>query len=231
MIDKAVCLGLDKRKDMWPKLKDQVKRHLDLDLEIFVAGDGSDNELVYDHVDTKQVGMDFIYTHNQAHYNAYLCHKKIFVKAMAQHVRRLLFLEDDAYLVEDRMHLLSDPKCQAVLDAENWDIIYLGWWQKRTGYTSEDREDLEDIWKHHKLFNIEPVPHVPFLQHETCGLHGVLLSWRILPALATADYGPIDCFLHKNFNRFKAYFMWPKIIHTYSTWSYCENDMCNRNVI
>lgn len=30
MIEKVVCLGLDKRKEMWPKLQEQVQRCLGL---------------------------------------------------------------------------------------------------------------------------------------------------------------------------------------------------------
>jgi hypothetical protein len=231
MIDKMVCLGLDKRKDMWPKLQEQVQRCLGIPLEIFVCGDGNDIILKYDHIDTNDIGIDFRYTRNKAHYNAYLCHKKIFHDAYESGVNNLLFLEDDAYLIEDRMRLLYEDKCKEVIESNRWDVIYLGWWQKRTGYLSEDREDLEDIWQRHKLFNIEEVPHPPFLQHETCGLHGILISRPILKVLANASYGPIDCFLHQNFNLLRAYFMWPKVVHTYSTWSYCENNMCNRNVI
>lgn len=231
MIDRIVCLGLDKRKDMWPKLQEQVQRCFGMPLEIFVAGDGDDPELKYDHIDTHNIGSDFIYTRSKGHYNAYLCHKKIFAKAIADRANSILFLEDDAYIVEDRIHLLFDQKCQHIIQNSLWDLIYLGWWQKRAGYVSEDREDLEDVWKRYQLFNIEPVPHVPFLQHETCGLHGVIIRQPLLRWLANAAYGPIDCFLHQHFNEINAYFMWPKVVHTYSTWSYCENDMCNRNQI
>lgn len=231
MIDKVVCLGYDKRKDMWAKLADQVNRCLHKHLEIFIAGDGQDQELKYDHIDTNNIGNDFIYTRNKSHYNAYLCHKEIFTQAVQDGVNTLLFLEDDAYIIEDRVHLLWEYKCHKIITSDCWDIIYLGWWQKRAGYVSEDREDLEDVWKRYQLFNIEPVPHVPFLQHETCGLHGVLLRAPLIKQLSHAQYGPIDSFLHKHFSTIDAYFMWPKVIHTYSTWSYCENDMCHRNEI
>jgi len=46
MIDKIVCLGLDKRKNMWSKLQNQVQLCFNQPLEIFVTGDGNDTELI-----------------------------------------------------------------------------------------------------------------------------------------------------------------------------------------
>lgn len=228
---KAVCLGLDKRKDMWSELSNQVKQLLGIDLEIFVAGNGSNIDLNYNHIDTDQIGYDFTYTRNPSHYNAYLCHKKIFQQAVDNDVDILLFLEDDAYIIAQRISLLNTDEVSSFIFKQNWDVIYLGWWMKRTGYISEDREDLEEVWLKHGLYGINKVPTRPYLQHECCGLHGILINRTILKQLTNAEYGPIDTYLHTNFNKINAYFLWPKLIHTHSTWSYCENSMCNRNLI
>ncbi len=229
---KVSCLCLDKRKDMWLVLKEQVKRVLNQDMETFIVGDGSDETLIYDHVDVRGFDIDSMLYYGAnptAHFNAFLSHRKMCQRAIDEDVDNLLILEDDSYIIEDRQSIIFSDKFNSFIETADWDIIYMGWWLKKTGLESEDREDLEERWHMHGEFDVEPVPHPPEMQHEICGLHGLLVNRPFLYNLAAAPMGPIDSLLNHNFNKIKAYFLWPKVIQVHSTWSFCENSYVQRN--
>lgn len=226
---KISCLCLDKRKDMWLKLKEQVERIIGLEMETFVVGDGSDPELVYDHIDVRGWDEMLYYGQNpRSHFNAFLCHRKMAQRAIDEGVDQLLILEDDSYIIEDRQEILFSDKINIFLLNEDWDIVYLGWWLTKADGNSVDREDLEKLWKEERKYDIEPVPHIPEVKYEICGLHGLLVNKHFLSAIANAPAGPIDSLLNHNFDKIKAYYVWPKVIHVHSTWSYCENSFTER---
>jgi GR25 family glycosyltransferase involved in LPS biosynthesis len=228
---KISCLCLDKRKEMWTVLKEQVERLLQIPMETFIVGDGSYPDLKYDHIDEKEIKHNMIYwgANHLSHYNAFLSHRKIAQRAIDEDVDALLILEDDSYIIEDRCKLLNSLRLEKFFAYENWDVLYLGWWLKKTGLVSEDREDLEERWKSTGAFDIEPVPHPPEMQHEICGLHGILINKHFLKWIAEAPVGPIDSLLNHNFDKINAYFFWPKIVQSHTTWSYCENAVTTRN--
>lgn len=232
-IDKVTCLCFDKRKELWPRLSEQVKRTVGKDLELFIAGDGQDADLKYDHIDTNELRGPFLYNLNKGHYNAFLCHKKMAQRAIEEDVKNVLFLEDDAHIVEDRAILLRMPQVTTFIDSDSWDVIYLGWWQKLTQDGSEDRDDLEKRWRENKEWGLSYIDRPPAVAHEICALHGLLINRSFLPIIANAPAGPIDSFLLHNFDNMKirAMFMWPKIVHVSSGWSYCENSFAKRSDI
>ena len=160
-----------------------------------------------------------------SHYNAFLSHQKIFQRAYNENVDRLLLLEDDAYIIESRMHIWNSEATQDFIKNGYWDLLYLGWWMTRSNQEglSGDREDLELAYREHGDCGILPVPRPPYIKHEVCGFHGVLINGHFLEVLTDISTGPYDGIVNKNFDRINAYYMYPKLIHTKTTWSYCEN--------
>ena len=229
MIDKISCLCLDKREDLWTDLAVDVNNVTGKTMETFVCGNGQDPNLKYDHIDVTTPPSQFLYGSQETilnHYNAFLCHKKMIQRAIDEGRNNLLILEDDSYFINDRRELFE--KANEFSNKENWDILYMGWWMKRTGYTSEDREDLEAKWDADRSWGIEPVPRMPYLQHEICGLHGCLINGPFMKHLAVAKTGPLDSLIARSLNNVRAYFLWPKLIHVKSTWSYCEKSFTKR---
>src|SRR3990167_323499 len=185
MIDKITCLSYDKRKDMWPPLKEQVECIFNKPLEMFIGGDGLDNSIKYDHLDMPvPPNIPFLYTANKGHYNAFLCHKKMAQRAIDEGVKNVLFLEDDAYFIEDRIKFINDAKFENFLNNETWDICYLGWWQKLAADSSENRADLEEDYKSNGNWGLSPVDRPPIVAHEICALHGLLINYHFLPIIA-----------------------------------------------
>jgi hypothetical protein len=228
MIDKITCLAYDKRKDMWPALQEQVKLIFNKDLELFIGGDGHDSELVYDHIDTTNLPTHFLYTANKGHYNAFLCHRKMAQRAIDENVNNVLFLEDDSYFIKDRIKILQTDYAKYFIENGEWDICYLGWWQKKTHEGGEDRDDLEEFYKNFGSWNFSPIQRPPIVAHDICGLHGLLINRHFLSFIANAPIGPIDSLLHRNFDKINAWFLWPKLIHVHSTFSYCEGSYTER---
>lgn len=235
MIDKIVCLGLDKRKNLWPSLETQIKKYFNKKLDIFIAGNGDDLSIRYNHIDIDYQGEPFVYGTEKtikSHFNAYLCHKKIAYEAYTENINKLLFLEDDSYLINSRFEkIFFSDKMHKFLQRSDWDVLYLGWWQTKTDGVSEDREDLEEKWKKNEDFGIDIVERPPKMKQEICGLHGIIFNKNFIPIIANAPYGPIDSFLNRNLDNIRAYYVWPKIIHIHSTWSYCEQGFFKRQEI
>ena len=110
-INRAVCLTLDKRINLYDSIKDQASKY-NIKTEIFLCGDGS-LDLKYDHIDIKElppvydksIRYDHWYTINA--YNAWLCHRKIMQKAYEDGCENLLMLEDDIEFEEDFDEVLS----------------------------------------------------------------------------------------------------------------------------
>jgi len=236
MIDAIYCLCIDKRKSMWDSLEEDIRIVLNRPMRKFIAGLGKDRTLQYNHIDlpySKDMHRYCTYGNEKTikhHANAFLCHKKIFKEAQLRAYNNILFVEDDARFLRERFRpIFFSYKIQSFLNSNNWDIVYLGWWLKLTPEGTEDREDLELRWKNNREFNIEPVPSPPAVAHKICGLHGILVHHRIFDHLAGAAWGPMDSYIHHNSDNFNLYYIWPKIIHTPSNFSECEQAYFNRN--
>jgi len=236
MIDKIMCLCLDKRKGMWDALAEDVYDVFDKPMERFICGHSADPDLEYDYIDETEVppNQAFAYGNDTMihHYNAYCCHKAMAYKALDSDCNNVLFLEDDALILTVRAHkILEDQRIRRFIKSEAWDIIYLGWWLKDADSDNEDGAMAEELWATEQDYDITHVPHPPIVAHEICALHGLLISKNFLPIIAHAPYGPIDSYLGRHLDQIKAFYMWPKIIHVHSGFSYCEGSHTERNIL
>ena len=99
------CLCLDKRKELISQLEEQVNRLLGLTLNKFWCGDGKDSDIPYDKIDIEIDPSQYMNAPGRNHYNAFLSHKKLFREA-SKNGETILFLEDDAYIIESRISTL-----------------------------------------------------------------------------------------------------------------------------
>jgi hypothetical protein len=223
------CLCLDKRKELWTNLKNECTS-LGLQFQEFIVGDGSDTILDYKHIDVDVPrNTPFLHPVTKGHYNAFLSHKKMAQEAYDEHWEHVLFMEDDAYLIGDRLNLPEIHKIIASIPT--WDIIYFGWWMSTPEDTSGDMKIYEKEFSKNNTVTIQPIPRKPFLSHEISGLHGVLINRDFLPNIFNANIGPIDSLINHNLDHINAFFVKPKIIHVHSTWSYCEESFVNRDAL
>ena len=205
-VDKAVCLVLDKRIDMWNGLDEECQRHGIL-AEPFFCGCGDDKDIEYDHIDTEESppvlprSTSYPTWWNRPNaYNAWQCHKKILQRARADGTQSLLLLEDDSIFESDFHDVMKGASL------ENWqfDMLYLGWYSN--GH----------------LHNT-PNKHVMAMRGGG-GFHGVILNRRIIELLAAVDpIGPYDWICgqihHKKMN---CYAIYPDVITQQDGHSYVE---------
>lgn len=237
-IEKALILTLDKRfeKSINPSANLMIDgmQYIDCVPNMFLVGDGHIKDVEYKHIDVIKPPMaPFNYgspSTINAHYNAFLCHKKMAQLCIDECVDNCLFLEDDAYFT-DRFSEIW-PVISKDLDLIDWDIVYLGWWMERPNSPDShgDRFDLEERWEKECVCGIEVVPRKPTIKQEICGLHGLLVNETMFPLMANAPWGPMDSFLASQLDRIKAFYVWPKIIHVGPGFSNCENSYTERNM-
>lgn len=221
MIDKVICLCVDKRKDRWPQIAEQVNTLPTLPLTLFIAGYGGDTSLEYDHIDVPGVG---------GHANAFLCHQKMCRQVLATPCKNALFLEDDCYFIEDRWkRIYQSEVIQNFINGEAWDGIYLGWQQRLTATDNDDIEVYENEWATHGSYSILRASDSAY--SKISGFHGVLLSRRLLRVLATASYGPMDAYVNQRLRQFRMFYVAPKVIGASPSWSYCNGNFQNRSIL
>lgn len=229
----AICLALDKRKDEWKKLQEQCKNS-GIEMIPFIAGDGSDDELVYDHIDIipqQHQIANWGYSRpgfEHHHINAFLCHQKMIKKAQDMNLPYFLLLEDDTYLTNRFDEIIQE--IQYFIDYCQWDIIYLGWWVGQ-----EDDEwnlQIEEEYKNNKK--------VKLLKYEKNigGLHGAIINSNIYNLLLKLKpNNPIDSQLNMliEFNAvsplINRFIVTPKALHVKSIYSFCEGSVLQRKVI
>jgi len=221
MIEHAIMLSLDKRKDRWPAIAKQVNTLLNLPLHKFVCGAGEDDSLNYDHVDVPGIG---------GHANAFLCHKKMCRQVLSTSAKNALFLEDDCYVVEDRWKRIYNSEIvQNFISGANWDGIYFGWQQRFVESDTDEIETYEEEWSTSGSFAILRAHDQAY--SKISGFHGILLSRRLLKVLATASYGPMDAYVNQRLRQFRMYYVAPKIIGASPSWSFCNNNFQNRTLL
>jgi hypothetical protein len=131
---KAYCLCLDKRYEQGLEVKDEFKRRLNIDVELFIGGDGTRTDIKYDHIDTTDPPIPTEDSINYATWyrrpnalNAHLCHKKIIQRCIDDNNDYMFFFEDDSLITEDFEQIWEPLSIH--LETANWDILHF------SGYT------------------------------------------------------------------------------------------------
>lgn len=240
MIDKTVCLCLNQR---WNERKCDILdmsnriRNFGSDFQIFMAQSSDypaiqDKDLPpIDYYDvpkyklTKEI-LGWGYgnmNHKHNHWNALQCHKKIIEQAITEQRKNILMLEDDAYFTY-RFELILN-KIKDIINTDKFPIIYFGWW-----FGDENDEfntNIEKAWDEESSIQILKAKVVG-------GLHAALIDRQLFNFLLNLpDNNPIDaqlnlCQIHDQIN---SILITPKMIHTRSTYSYCEGNILERKII
>ena len=236
-VDKIYCLCLDKRKALWQDLeKDCLGRGWTF--EKFIAGDGTDPSLAYDHIDWgyDKFNPDFwgygVPTGKINHFNAFLCHQQMIAKCKAEGIKNVLMLEDDSYITgrfDEIVKSINDAEdiseSRYVLD--DFDLLYLGWWQWEVddvGKQAGRNLDIEDNWNRKKIWGVGRISQVG-------GLHGVIINESMYDIiLGFNPVNPVDYQINQyGHSRLRSYFIYPKIIGLKSCFSETEKAFYQRD--
>lgn len=209
-IKSAQCLVLDKRINLFHDLKWDLSEK-GICLQPFIAGDGSNKDLEYDHIDTKELPPRYQQSINYATwwnrpaaYNAWLSHKKMMEQTLHDGYDHILIIEDDAFIEKDFDEILL--KTELFWLDNTYDIVYFGCFLN------------EQKW--------EPTSNENVLRVQRCGgLHACLLTKPIIEELLKfPPIGPYDWILseYKFHEVFKSYAIYPSIISQRSGYSFVE---------
>ena len=216
----AICLCLDKRIDEWSKLEEDCNNR-GIKFHKFIAGDGSNPELVYDYIDDPNPPLQYWgygrqgYKHH--HYNAFQCHQKMIKIAQENFWNEVLLLEDDAYLTE--AFIKQFEISHSVANYTNFDFIYYGWWNESLDKESEELRSKNDF---------------KIIEHKENlgGLHGLLVKSRMYNLiLSLLPVNPIDYQLNQCGPNIYRGVVLPKMIHVKSIYSMTEGVIFNREKI
>lgn len=234
MIDSVYCLCVDKRKDeFWPVLERDCKLCTGLELTKFIAGSQNDPTLVYNHYDipyhsdmNRYVGYTTPATLG-INFNIFVCHKKIFAQAMNNN-ETILLMEDDAQFLVNRWDKVWNSSIvQDFLIKNNWDALFLGYWQRLYEGDKVYGETGERNWKENSTISIKrALSNVPA---RISGMHGVILNKSFLKTIYDeCKISPMDSFINNNLDRFHIYYLEPQLIGCRSNFSFCENSFIER---
>lgn len=210
---RAICLTLDKRlKYVESYIVPEFKRRLNIDVELFIAGDGLSVQRPYNYIDdnmqlpcrlAKSTTYPTWFNRPNA-YNAWKCHRAIFEKFILDGDDKFLLLEDDVFIQEDFEEILGNNLDDVVLD---YDMLYLG------SYNASKRGILQ-------YPNILRLP----MLSDAGGFHAVILNKTVVKRLLELPpYGPYDwmasTYIHGNY---ECYAIWPSIISQKDGYSFVE---------
>jgi len=210
-IDQIVILTLDKRYDLAQELVAQYNRILlpytNKSAELFVVGDGK-HDVKYDLVDSDELPPRLPHSttyptwwkHPNA-FNAFKSHTAIFKRFLETGGRRLLLMEDDAYIWDDAADIYNQ---NADFLYNMSDITYLGGYNRRGTYTKINNSLIKC--------------------HGTAGFHGIILrDFSIKELLKCGPRGPYDesCHLYVQKSQ-NAYQIYPSVITQRPGISYVE---------
>ncbi len=233
MIDSAWVLHLDKRwkenSGIVIQLQNDIHKYLNLELNIFFAGDGSVSEIDYNHIDSKDPNL-WNYLVRPAehsyifHANAFLSHKKIFNRILQNlsvdnYDKKFLICEDDICLIQNRWENLSKENWDFINNGD-YDVCYLGWQGKeKIGDFGDDMDRIENLYKLNHTFDFAKCtkdgPRIS-------GLHGVAMNGYTIAHLAQLNKGPVDSYINEYMLDMEVYYIRPKIVGSLAGFSYCE---------
>lgn len=210
-VDGLICLSLDKRKDLWKRLESDCY-YKDYNFDPFIVGDGNDNSLRYDRLDTNELPPAFHQSINYPTwwkrpnaYQAWLSHKEMMKKCLREKMGSVLFLEDDSTFTKNFDDII--PIVEDFAISNEWDMFYLGSYAK----------PIDVMFVHPNIIKLGGQP--------AGGFHAVCLKRHIMEKLINfPPYGPFDwlCqqYLHKIY---KCFAVCPSIIKQSSGWSFVED--------
>lgn len=235
-IDSIVCLCLDKRLEKWARICTQAKE-IHQHFYPFIVGDGEVlPKRVYDYIDEPEPNVKKWYYGDHPHkrgdivrqskihqWNAFQSHQAMIDLAIEKEWENVLFMEDDATILINRWNNVF-PKVQEALSKVDYDVdmLYLGYWYNEDTYNEVEEKYL-----------LENKAEIKKVEGNIGGLHGVVINKRLFPLIKSLKpVNPIDFQLnqygHQNINSF---FVSPKLMHTISCYSYCEQQEINREPI
>lgn len=229
--DKCFCLCLDKRKEHWKKLVEDGKE-IGLEIIPYICGDGLDEELIYNQVDTLEKDVDLSgwgYSaagHQINHYNAFSAHLKIIKTAKENGYKSILLCEDDAYIIPSRFEYVINKienNNEWIKFCEKFHLIYLSWW---SGSESDlNNQIIEENWKLYRSIALRPINP----NENIGGLHGVIIRENVYDFILNCPFNnPLDSqFCHNRIN-IPSLQLQPKIMHTKSIYSYTEGIVFDR---
>lgn len=235
-IECVYLAALDKRKHMVPTLREQVKKYLNLPLEVFWSGNGEDPDIKYNRIDWPASPELFKHCSYGAgegrrnHANAFLSHRVMFDHILNDGYNNALILEEDIYFVDDRWNkIYKSEYIQEFINAEScWDAIYFGYQMMEYPGDTDDLESAESAWRDEGTYNISRVQ--PSYVNIS-GLHAILLNRRLLERLSNIEVGPMDSYLGQNMNRFKLFYCRPKLIGALASFSCAEGRFQSRSTL
>lgn len=226
-IDRAHMLCLDQRwKTRAHDIYDMQQRFekMGIEFKVFIAGDGAHFNK-YDYVDEKNPDVSkWLYGlqgKKHHHWNALQCHKRMLMEARRHGCKNVLMLEDDAYLTSRFEEIW--PKVAATEQVQDFHLLYLGWW---IGDENDEWNILcEKNWAERCTISLERA-------NQVGGLHGCLVDSSLYePLIESADIAPIDFQLNRSGSHgmLNSWVVCPKLIHTRTTFSFCEGQVIPRN--
>lgn len=222
---------LDKRKELWTQLKEDCEQ-LGMTFEPFIVGDGLDKNLTYNKTNViPPSNQKFLHILSKGHYNAFTSHKQMAKEALEQNLEYVLFMEDDAYIIKERFLKFMEEFKIFEQQNKNWDAIYVGWWMQNKNDGSGNIKGIEKWYSRYKKVCIETILRKPIITNEISGLHGILLKPTVLEFIKNCTFGPIDAALNRNLDIFNMYATYPKVMHTKSTFSYCDESFSKREIL
>lgn len=215
--DGVLCMSLDKRKEHWTALKEQCAK-FDIDMRPFICGDGSDESLVYDHIDNPNPdtqGWGYSAAgHQKNHWNALSTQKGMIRYAKEQGWRSVLLLEDDAYILQRFTDVINKVE-ENMPEDNSWLLFYLGWWR---GDENDDfNVALENKYKDNGEVSYD------YIQGNVGGFHSVVVREELYDIILELPMNnPLDtqvCYMRQ---WIPSLMLKPKATHIKDLWSFTE---------
>ena len=178
--------------------------------KMFLVGKNDDPEVAFDHDDVDELpprfsnSINYPTWHSRPNaYNAWLSHRKILEKTLAEGKHSLLLLEDDATFEPD-----FDEIFRAIvptLSKLKWDMLYLGGYHRPGSWTPTENKNLIRL-------------------NGSGGWHGVIMKENVIRELLEfSPIGPMD-WIAQNYVHpiFSCYAVYPSIISQIDGYSHVE---------
>lgn len=226
MINKVIILALDKRKDLWRVLREDCNKR-NWDTRAYIVGSGTDSELRYDSIDPLAISPSWRYASGVSayrHYCAFVSHQKIIRMALSNGWNNILLLEDDSYLLHDRLDKILP---EIAYEIPQYDLIYLGWWafEMDNHLHAGTNLTIEKMYREEEKFGLSSIP-------QCGGFHAVIINKSAyVKLLSLPPVAPMDYQVNLNSHMFSRRIVLPKLVHVRSTYSYCEDSFVQRDIM